>query len=232
MAALLERLAPPGVRTGVGVVDERHESALPAEERAAVAGAVATRRRQFATGRALLHSLLDDATPIPTADSRRPILPAGTVGSLAHDDGLAVAAVAERAAVVAVGIDVEPVVALDADETALIRRADEGDLDVHVAFVVKEAVYKAWSGLGGDLLDFLDVKVTLHGDAFAATMPDGTSLGGRWGRAAGRTVALCVRPADPRGHGRTGDSGSDPDADGAPSPGSTPAGPTTGRATG
>lgn len=197
VAALLERLAPPDVRTGAIVVDERHETTLLDQERAAVADAVPARRRQFATGRALFHSLLADATPIPSAASRQPILPAGAVGSLAHDEGIAVAAVADRAAIVALGIDVEPVVPLAADEAAVIRRADEGDLDTHVAFVVKEAVYKAWSGLGGGLLDFLDVKVTLDGDAFGATVPDGKVLQGRWGRAAGRTVALCVRPAGP-----------------------------------
>lgn len=198
VAALLDRLAPPGVRTGVLAVDDRHTTMLLAGEREAVAGAVAARRRQFATGRVLLRSLLDDPPAIPVAASRAPVLPPGVVGSLAHDDRIAVATLAPAGTAAALGIDVEPAAPLDPDEAATVLRPDEDDLDAHVAFVVKEAAYKAWSALGGPLIDFHDVRVTLDADAFGASMPDGTVLDGRWGRAGGRTVALCVRPAGPR----------------------------------
>ena len=37
---------------------------------------------------------------------------------------------------------------MSADEAALVLRPDEAGLDPRLAFVLKEATYKAWCGLG------------------------------------------------------------------------------------
>ena len=52
-------------------------------------------------------------------------------------------------AIVALGIDIEPATPLSAGVARLILRPEERHLDPHLAFVLKEAAYKAWSELGG-----------------------------------------------------------------------------------
>ena len=103
----LAALAPAGVRTGSRLITPDDAATLHAVEAAAVERAVDVRRREFATGRALLRSLLGTDVAIPVGPSRAPVLPAGVVGSLAHDRVLAVAAVTTEPAIAALGIDVE-----------------------------------------------------------------------------------------------------------------------------
>jgi 4'-phosphopantetheinyl transferase EntD len=83
---------------------------LPAE-RAAVAAAHPRRQREFATGRVCARALLSrlGATTVPLLSrrSRAPVWPAGFVGSISHTRGLCVVAVARRATVAGVGVDVE-----------------------------------------------------------------------------------------------------------------------------
>jgi 4'-phosphopantetheinyl transferase EntD len=93
-------------------------AALPAgladlfvEERAAVAGAVAERQREFAAGRVcarrLLAALGAPDAHLPRAANGRPQWPMGFVGAIAHAHGLCVAAVARRSEVASIGVDVE-----------------------------------------------------------------------------------------------------------------------------
>ena len=58
-----------------------------------------------------------------------------------------------RPGIAALGIDVEPTGPLSAEMAAVILRPDEAGLDAHLAFTLKEAVYKAWSAVGGELID-------------------------------------------------------------------------------
>jgi len=191
----LAALAPAGVRTGVRRIDPADVDLLAPIERAAVARAVAKRRREFATGRVLLRELLGSSDGIAVADGRAPVWPPGWSGSLAHDHEQAVAAVSDAPSVRALGIDVEPVTPLEADLARLILRPDEAGLDAHLAFSLKEAAYKAWSATGGRMLDHLDVRLTLDGDRFTAlVVEDGVRLDGRSAVAAGRTLALVVVP--------------------------------------
>jgi 4'-phosphopantetheinyl transferase EntD len=58
---------------------------------------------------------------------------------------------------------------------------------------VKEAVYKAWSSLGGRLLEHHDVHVELSGVLFVAhVLPDGFRVEGRHSVADARHLALAV----------------------------------------
>ena len=196
----LRALAPPTVRTGCRGIDAADVAHLAPVERAAVARAVRKRQREFATGRVLLRQLLGRPDGIGVADGRAPQWPAGFCGSLAHDDRCAVAAVTDDPSIRALGIDVEPTVPLGRELAVLILRPDEGALDAHLAFSLKEAAYKAWSALGGRLLDHLDVRVAVQGDRFeAVVVDDGVRLEGRFRIVGDRTVALVVVPGSRAG---------------------------------
>ena len=193
VGAVLATLAPLGVRTGAWPVDPHHVTGLHPGERAAVEGAVPKRQREFATGRALLRELIGAPVEILRSPSRAPRLPPGLVGSLTHDADVAAAAVAStgRRAVAGRG--------RRARRTHASRRGRRGRATgrrgarPRVVFVLKEAAYKAWSGLGGRMLDFHDVRVAVDGDRFEADVVGArTTLEGRFTEAAGRWVALVV----------------------------------------
>lgn len=191
IARVLATLAPATVRTGSRWIDDADVDALHPVERSAIAGAVAGRRVEFASGRALLRALIGRDEAIPVGPTRAPALPAGVVGSLSHDDGLAIAAVSAAPSVAALGIDVSGDAALEDDVARLILRPDE-TLDAHLAFCLKEAAYKAWSTLGGRLLDHHDVRLTLAGDRFTAVLDGSMTLDGRFAHLPGRWLALVV----------------------------------------
>jgi 4'-phosphopantetheinyl transferase EntD len=196
VAAALAALAPPGVRTGVRRITDADLEGLRGVERQAVAAARPRRRREFASGRALLRSLLGVDAAIGVRADRSPALPAGWCGTLAHDDDLVVAAVADERTVRALGVDVEARRPLDDTEAGFILRDDEAGLDPILAFVLKEAAYKAWSALGGGLLGHHDVALRCAGDRFeAAVVADGAEaavLGGRFRACGDRWLALAA----------------------------------------
>jgi 4'-phosphopantetheinyl transferase EntD len=167
------------------------EPALFAAEAAAVAGAVAERRSEFATvrgcARAALRRIGAPAVAIlPDADGA-PRWPAGVVGSMTHCAGYRAAAVARAADVRAVGIDAEPHAALPGDVRELVLRPEEREPaqpGVHrdrIVFCAKEAVYKAWFPLTRRWLDFADVATTVRPDGTFGALVLGTHrFGGRW----------------------------------------------------
>jgi 4'-phosphopantetheinyl transferase EntD len=183
------------VRTGVRRIDRGDEAGLWPNERRAIGGAVERRRAEFATGRALLRSLLDEDVEIPIGGDRRPVLPDGVRGTLAHDREIAVAAVTTRRTCRALGIDIEPATVLDDDVARVICTPRERHLDAHLVFVLKEAVYKAWSSLGGGLLEHSDVVVDVEpsDSLFRATViPTAAAFTGRYTVLDGRYLALVV----------------------------------------
>jgi 4'-phosphopantetheinyl transferase EntD len=189
----LRTLAPASVTTGWRSIDLSDWAALQPFERELVARAVPRRRAEFASGRALLHDLLDDREPITAEENRMPRWPTGVRGSLAHDDRWVVAAVSRDAEVAAVGIDIEPMTPLSAELAAVILRPEERALDAHVAFVLKEATYKAWSALGGGLLDHHDVLVSVNGLRFrGCVLESRTAFDGRYCIVGDRAIALVV----------------------------------------
>lgn len=128
--------------------------------------------------------------PLPRAPGRFALWPDGFVGSLAHDEEIAVAVAARRIDVAALGVDVEPALALPEDVASIAllpseRRARAADPALGRAiFAAKEAVYKAINPLDGSELEYEDIEVDLA--AGRATLRDGRWLwleverGQRW----------------------------------------------------
>jgi 4'-phosphopantetheinyl transferase EntD len=187
---VLAALAPAGVRTGVRPIDPADLAALHPAELEAIERAVDLRRHEFATGRALLRAMLGDDVGIPVGPTRAPVLPSGVTGSLAHDRTLAIAAISTEPTIAALGIDVEPDGPLGEDLARIILRPDEAGLDAHQVFCLKEAAYKAWSNLGGRLLDHHEARVEIAGDRFTARMDDRLTVGGRFAHVGPRWLAL------------------------------------------
>ncbi len=85
---------------------------------------------------------------------------------------------------------------MDPEERAIVVRDDDSAAEPRLVFVLKEATYKAWSGLGGRILDFHDVRLTLDDGRFVGeVLPDGLRFEGRWAQTAERWLALTSVPA-------------------------------------
>lgn len=145
------------------------------EEAAQIHGAVDSRVREFATGRACarlaLRKLGLPASPILRGSRREPLWPAGVVGSITHCDGYRAAAVAMQAEVLTIGIDAEPHEQLPAGILEQVTVAEErawlatAPAWVHwdrVLFSAKESVFKAWFPLTGAWLGFEDALITFE----------------------------------------------------------------------
>jgi 4'-phosphopantetheinyl transferase EntD len=197
------------------------EATMFSAEAAAVAGAVAERRREFGTVRhcarkALRQLGVPAAAILPDVD-RAPRWPAGVVGSMTHCAGYRAAVVARSRELWSVGVDAEPHAAVPAAARELVMLDEEHErlpalADAHpelhwdrILFCAKEAVYKAWFPLTRRWLDFSDVSTTLHLDGtfearlrVPAASVGGAELdafGGRWVVGRGLVVAATsVRP--------------------------------------
>jgi 4'-phosphopantetheinyl transferase EntD len=146
---------------------------LFAEEKAAIATALDTRREEFTRGRACARQALGrlgiPPQAIPVRSDRAPAWPRGIVGSITHTPGL-VCAVAARSEVVAgLGVDIEVRNAplrptLDRFIRTPAERAQQAglppDLDpLRLVFSAKEAVHKCVAPLCGITLGFQDVEL-------------------------------------------------------------------------
>jgi len=175
---VIERVLPPEVATAWTTGDP--DVPLFPEEAALVAGAVPSRRREFATGRhcarLALARLGVPATAITTGDRGQPVWPNGIVGSITHCAGYRAAAAARRDRLRAVGIDAEPhrplpaevtdMVLLPEEQAHLARLAAPGPA-VHwpaIAFSAKESLYKAWFTLTERWLGFHDARLRFDRD--------------------------------------------------------------------
>jgi 4'-phosphopantetheinyl transferase EntD len=171
----LAALAPPDCRVAWRPLDDADIDLLVAEEAALVPTAGPVRRREFATGRALLHELLPTRTPILRNPNGAPLFPLGTVGSLAHDRVAALAVVAGSDGYVALGVDVEHMAPGDELDDPELREAtlrpDDAQVVPLAAFVIKEAAYKAYSNAGGPMVEPLEVRIEVDGPAFVAHFP-------------------------------------------------------------
>jgi 4'-phosphopantetheinyl transferase EntD len=186
---LSARLAALGARLVWRAICDGDEAAF-----ADLSEPLARRRASGAARRAAREALAalggDANASLARAPGRYPLWPQGFVGSLAHDEALAVALVAPAVRLAAVGVDVEPAAPLpdDVAEIALSaaeRRAVAGDLVLGRAiFAAKEAVYKAINPLDGTPLEYEDIEVDLAGGV--ARLRDGRRLeiaaarGERW----------------------------------------------------
>ncbi|TJV00326.1 MAG: 4'-phosphopantetheinyl transferase superfamily protein [Mesorhizobium sp.] len=203
LARALAAIAPNGVRTGCRMIrggDEAH--LLPAEAQSIPARQPPMRRASGAA-RWIAHRLLADLgvndLAIPRSTSGAPVWPGEIVGSLAHDDEMAVAAVAQLGHIASLGIDVEPALPLPDELLAIVQTpADEtGAAPPHlggrILFSAKEAVYKAAYALDRQVLGYEDITVDL--DAGRAVTKTGRSVRLAY-RIAPRVVVLAFVVAD------------------------------------
>ncbi|MBZ9678676.1 4'-phosphopantetheinyl transferase [Mesorhizobium sp. ES1-1] len=183
LARALAAIAPHGVRTGCRLIRDGDETHLLPEEARSLPARQPAMRRASGAARWIAHRLLADIgihDPIPRAPSGAPVWPDGMTGSLAHDDDMAVAALAEVGDIISLGIDVEPALPLPDDIFALVAtsadRMDRSDLHLagRLLFVAKEAVYKAVYPLDRQVLGYEDIAVDL--DARRATTRIGRKL--------------------------------------------------------
>nr|WP_208408449.1 4'-phosphopantetheinyl transferase superfamily protein [Variibacter gotjawalensis] len=185
-------LAPLGVLIGWRRIAEGDEGALNRGEISATNLSV---RRASGAVRIVARELLRAPDlAIPKGEGGEPIWPRMVVGSLAHDDEIAIAATANAEDYEAIGIDIERAEPLVAETFALVvtdrERAMIGDdaMKATLLFAVKEAVYKAAYPLDRVFLEFADIEVDLD-QGVAATKP-GRSLTVRYATTLSHVVAL------------------------------------------
>ena len=163
------------------------DAALLPEEADSIPSQAAHVRRASGAARIIARALLSKLGfpdyAIAKSASGAPVWPEGIVGSLAHDEEVAVAAVARNDDFVALGIDVEPAKRLPSELQDLVltrreRTQAAGRFEGRLAFAAKEAVYKAIAALDGTLLDYQDIETDFAADQ--ATIADGRRLALRY----------------------------------------------------
>ena len=186
---VIDRVALPGILFGHRVISPGDEFSLLPGEMDSFAKVVARSRRSSGAARMVARKLFQQLgrgpDAIPKAVTGAPIWPKGLVGSLAHDEEIAVAAIAERHDFPSLGIDVEPAEPLDAELFDMVatpterRRISNDGVVGRLLFSAKEAVYKAVHPLDGAVLDHQDIEVWL--DAGIAQVRNGRSVKVRFG---------------------------------------------------
>lgn len=201
--SVVSRLAPIG--------EYSLEEGWP-EEAALISAAGAERQAAFMTGRACARLALA-AAGAPSGpilrSGRMPNWPPGFVGSISHGGGVAWAAVASRAKVASLGIDVERSAPLPAQVLSRIANRAEraqtaalestvGDAASAVLWASKEAVFKCLSQLDpGGSPPWPEVGLTAEGPAhgrFALGCASDAGAGvvrGAWLLGGGRVFAGC-----------------------------------------
>jgi enterobactin synthetase component D / holo-[acyl-carrier protein] synthase len=192
VSTLIESLCPESV-----VAAELRRPGNPAlldpEEAQSVARAVAKRAHEFAAGRHCAHLALErlgvPPAPLRAAPDRRPLWPAGVVGSITHTRGFCAAAAARTERLIALGIDTELADAVGAElrpnictpaELAwldALPSAQQGSAATLI-FCAKEAFYKCQYPDTFEWVSFKDVEVHPRG----------------WGMSAGRFTLAARRP--------------------------------------
>lgn len=181
-------------RTGVSISEQALGDEAPGllpVEVAMMAGAVPSRVREFAAGRACarraMAALGADLGPIGIAPDRTPEWPAGFGGSITHSDTHCAAAVFRRGqGILSIGIDLEPAEPLDEDLLPEVCRTEELAwlrpqspahrlLLARAIFSAKESAYKCQYSATRQPLEFADVGIELFldRDAFVATLLTG-----------------------------------------------------------
>jgi 4'-phosphopantetheinyl transferase EntD len=192
-------LAEAGVAVSACALDtcwDDPERLHPAE-RAMLAGAAPVRQREIIAGRAQARALTERlglaAAPLLRGADRRPLWPAGLVGSITHSRELCAVAAASGEIAASLGIDLEPLrpiepelhalICTDGERRALMTRDQPLAFDelVCCVFAAKEAFYKAWHPVAGLFLEHHDVTVVLdpglRGFTAAARMGGGGARG-------------------------------------------------------
>ncbi|MEU8520062.1 4'-phosphopantetheinyl transferase superfamily protein [Streptomyces sp. NBC_01216] len=161
LSKLRPLLGPRGLTLGTAVAGESEAEPAGPFEDAQARAMPAPRRGDFLAGRCAARRALTEAD-LPAGEilraGRKPVFPAGSVGSISHDGGLAVALAARAERYAALGCDLElrglPLAAahlvLTPEERAwTVSAPDEARAWWRLlqAFCAKEAAYKAFSVL-------------------------------------------------------------------------------------
>jgi 4'-phosphopantetheinyl transferase EntD len=172
IAVLTKSLAEPAIFIEHRLIANGDEEALLPEEAIYFRNAISKVRRESGAARiaarALLGRLNYSDVAITKTPFGAPVWPPGIVGSLAHDERVAIAAVARKTEFLAVGIDIEPADDLPEGLAELIATPAEQSRYGHSflrgrqLFAAKEAVYKAVHPLDKVFLDFHDIEVNLE----------------------------------------------------------------------
>jgi 4'-phosphopantetheinyl transferase EntD len=184
LTSLRAALSAHGVRVGARRVSPGDEQAF-ADPGSVETAANLPRRRASGAARIVARRLLGELTGDASAPLRRsltgaPFWPKGVVGSLAHDDEFAIAAVALQSDVARLGVDIEPAEPLPSDLVDRVLSVGEKRLTKidrvtsRLIFSCKEAVYKALNDLDGSPLEYGDIEIRLAKGA--AVLRNGRSL--------------------------------------------------------
>lgn len=172
LAEALAAIVPHGISTGCRTIQGGDEALLLAEERQSIQTSYLKRLKASGAVRYIARGLLGERDinefRILRAPTGEPMWPEGIVGSLAHDDEVAVAAVGNAVDFQGLGIDVEPATPLPVDIQSLVRIPTDKTGNEHasgisdrVLFCAKEAVYKAVYPLDRVILNYDDISVDL-----------------------------------------------------------------------
>lgn len=201
----LQALAGPNIFVGCAPVTD--DQGLLGTEAEAIAKAIPKRRAEFAAGRRAARAAMEAAgwprSALPQGPSRGPVWPQGIAGSISHDAGFAIAAVAERSNIARLGIDLAE--ASDFPDhlrprvlTTPIERAQSG-IEARVTFSAKECVFKAFYEDVGQYFGFGAVEVlpALDAGTFKVTVREplgpyarNTVFTGRFGIVGYRLLAV------------------------------------------
>ena len=195
---MIRSLLPPGAAFAELAIDGPEPALFPVEE-AAVARAVAKRRREFAFGRACARRALGKGVAIAVGQGGAPIWPAGFTGSITHTHDYAAAAVVRDGQL---GIDVESLAhaAKIPELLATVALPSERALPAALLFSAKVSVYKCLYPTGGRFLEFRDVELAFDGDTFTvlrAAGYDATRVHGRFALSDDRVATVAVLSASP-----------------------------------
>ncbi len=198
----------------MGCAPVTDDDGLLGTEAEAIAKAIPKRRAEFAAGRRAARAALEAAgwphSALPQGQSRGPVWPPGIAGSISHDAGFAIAAVAQRSKIARLGIDLAE--ASDFPDhlrprilTTPAERAQSGR-DARVTFSAKECVFKALYEDVGQHFGFgaVEVQPALDAGTFKVTVREplgpyasGTVFTGRFGMAGHRLLAvLALSPSE------------------------------------
>lgn len=192
---------------------------LMGDEDLAIEQVSAARAREFGAGRAAARAAMEllghVPRPVLQGEDRAPIWPAGLKGSITHTDRDCAAVVTDAPEIAALGLDLEPMSALEPSLwpeictmaemhwLASLGPSQRGHF-AKLIFCAKEAVYKAQYQISRTMLDFqsveLNIDLSAHrfGGRFRIDVPgfkEGTLIHGRFAILSSSFCAAVELPA-------------------------------------
>ncbi|MGZ5857367.1 MAG: 4'-phosphopantetheinyl transferase family protein [Burkholderiaceae bacterium] len=181
---------------------------IPKAEKAIVVNAVQRRQAEFIAARWCAHQALEKigkpADLVPVGQLGAPQWPEGIIGSITHESGICLAAVAHATTINGIGVDLFDTrrktgmaeiadLVLNKEEVSFCGSAADGASYIKLAFSAKEAVIKAISAKVGRYLDMREILLSIETDSFQASLVDFPSrIKGRWGNVGSFILTLAI----------------------------------------